>query len=544
MTQNRLFRRGGFQTRPCQPEPRLCRTFLKFAGFLSAVVLCLFISAASFADDAHLLVIFHTNDVHGHAITETDRDGRIIAMGYDRLKAIVDGEAAKHKMLLDAGDVLHGTAFATAKRGELAARAVSLLGYDAIAVGNHEFDYGPDRLLELRDKYRLPFLSANTKKKSDGKLIFPPYSVTYFEDLRVGVFGLTTPMTETSTDPKNVISLSFGTQADLTDTAREMTRILRENLSADIVIALTHVGSEPYCEPMSQAIARAVPGIDIIIDGHSHSVLPDLRVNNTLITSTGAYSANTGRITVDRKSGGGFAMSSVLIPASDAEKVVPNPELSWALTALDGELNRELSGVVAVSPTDFNGERKYVRSGSTNLGRVICAALIKETGADAAFLNGGTIRGSIASGDITKKDILTVLPYANYVRAVNMKGSDLLASIKYGLSEPGSGAFPQFYGMSVSARESFVIKNGAKIDSLEVESVTIKGQPLDENAVYKIATNDFISSGGDGYSLFAGYDYDEFGTLNDAFLKFISEASADELAAIDGADVIIIKQGI
>ncbi len=257
---------------------------------------------------AHDLVIYHTNDVHGYMFEARDGDGKLTHIGYDRLKAMVDADPSPHKLLLDAGDVLHGQSFATAKDGELAAIVLGMMGYDALATGNHDFDYGRERLLELADRYRLRFLSANVV--SDEGYILPPYLIRSWGDLRVGIFGLATPETRTSTNPVNVAGLTI---RDPIEASRKMVRRLK-NERVDLIVALTHMGSEAYCNPSSLTIAEQVPGIDVILDGHSHSTLAT-RVKRSdsseaLVASTGAFFENVGKVMIDRKRGGGFIISA------------------------------------------------------------------------------------------------------------------------------------------------------------------------------------------------------------------------------------------
>ncbi|MDR1515593.1 MAG: bifunctional metallophosphatase/5'-nucleotidase [Synergistaceae bacterium] len=512
--------------------------------FLLCFAIAFALPAVAFAA-VHDLVIYHTNDVHGYTFEERDHDGQLTRIGYDRLKAIVDSDPSSRKLLLDAGDVLHGQAFATSKRGELSAIVLSLMGYDAIAAGNHDFDYGSARLLELADKYRLNFLAANItadKPDSRGGYILPPYTVRSWGDLKVGIFGLTTPETKTATDPRNVEGLSI---SDPIKSAREMVKKL-EREGADLIIALTHVGSEPYCVPMSQTIAEKVAGIDIIIDGHSHSVLTT-RVrraddSSALVASTGAFFQNIGRITVDRKPGGGFTISGKTLPASslEFENMSPDPAMSMAMGVLKAEYDKEMGQIVLKVPFDLDGARERVRSTSTNMGRIICASLTDATGADAALLNGGSIRDSIQAGSVTKGQLLSVLPFGNYIYTIEITGKDILAALNHGLSQPGAGAFPQFWGMEVTTRPGEAAgSDGTKASPFSVDSVMIGGKPLNPDGTYTLAINDFMHAGGDGYDMFTKYPYHEFATLEEVFRNFVEKK--DESALREISDAVVMK---
>ena len=495
---------------------------------MAAITVILLVSGAGAA--RHDLVIFHTNDVHGYAFEEKNASGDLTRVGYDRLKAIADAEESPRKLLLDAGDVLHGQAFATARRGEMAAIILSMVGYDALAAGNHDFDYGQDRLLDLAGKYRLNFLAANvTRANKKGVSILPAYLVKNFGDMKVGIFGLSTPETPTTTDPRNVIGLQF---TDPIASAKNMVKLLKGE-GVDLIIAVTHMGSEPYCKPMSQTIAAEAPGIDLIIDGHSHSeaIINVKRRDGgeTLVVSSGFYFQNLGRVDIDRKKGGGFTFSAQILPASSLAAFDPDPAMREAMDVLKSELEKELEQVVMNLPFDLDGSREKVRSSSTNLGRVICASLVEATGADAAMLNSGSIRDSIASGDVTKGQMLSVLPYGNYVYLIEITGKDLLSALNHGLGQPGSGAFPQFWGMEVIAKETALTGTDGPKNALAADSVKIGGYPVKDDAKYVLAINDFMHSGGDNYEMLTKYEYREFATMEEIFRNFVTERDKSTL---------------
>ncbi|MDR3280849.1 MAG: hypothetical protein LBT23_10085 [Synergistaceae bacterium] len=238
------------------------------------------------------------------------------------------------------GYALSGQAFASALRGELVARMLSMMKYDAIAAGDHDFDFGWERLLSLRDTHELGFISANVRERDGNRPIMLSYVTRNFPNLKIGILGLSTPSTPTVTDPRNVAALSFGDPDETINIARETVRRLREQDGADLVIALTHLGSEPDCDPSSLTLAREVPDIDLIVDGHSHSELDGgIKAGNTMIVSAGAYLTHLGRVDVFASPGGGYEFKARLMPASESENVTPKPELSSALEILKNELD-------------------------------------------------------------------------------------------------------------------------------------------------------------------------------------------------------------
>jgi 2',3'-cyclic-nucleotide 2'-phosphodiesterase (5'-nucleotidase family) len=505
-----------------------------------AAVMCLLSAGVALAASRPVLVIYHTNDVHGYVFHETDADGSAKHWGYDYVKTFVDRDPAYNKLLLDAGDVFSGQAFATLLKGELVARMLAMMRYDALTAGNHDFDYGWERLLSLRDIHGLNILSANVRENIDNRPIMLSYVTRNFPNLKVGIFGLSTPATATTTDPRNVAALTFDDPDATIKAAREVVRRLREHEEADMVIALAHLGSESYCDPSSVRLAREVPGIDLIIDGHSHSRLENgLTEGGVMIASAGEHLTSLGRVEAFRKEGGGFTFEARLLPAEESEKIKPKPELSIALEILKGELAQELGVVSTRSPIDLDGGRARVRYGSTNMGRLICASMMAGTMADAAIINSGTIRGSIPAGDITKRTMLSVMPYGNYAYTVTMTGRDIVAALNEGLSSPGSGAFPQFYGITVKAKKYEAdMPDGTKAEALRAEEVTILGTPIDMDASYTVAINDFMYRGGDGYTVFSKYPRSEFETLDEIFRDFMSRADAETIRRIDRAVVL------
>ncbi|MDR1021394.1 MAG: 5'-nucleotidase C-terminal domain-containing protein, partial [Synergistaceae bacterium] len=348
-----------------------------------------------------------------------------------------------------------------------------------------------------------------------------------------------TPETTTSTDPRNVAGLRF---IDPVASAKKMVKLLKDE-GTDFIVAVTHIGSESYCNPMSQTIAEEVSGIDLIVDGHSHSEA-GIRVkgrdgHETLVVSSGAYFQNLGRVNVDRKKGGGFVLSSQLLPASSLSDIDPDPAMREALGVLKSELEEELGQAVMNLPFDLDGSREKTRSSSTDLGRVICASLVEATGADAALLNSGSIRDSISSGDVTKGELLSVLPYGNYIYLIEVTGKDLISALNHGLGQPGSGAFPQFWGMEVTAKKTVLTgPDGSATDALAADSVKINGKALEDEKRYVLAINDFLYSGGDGYEMFKKYEFKEFATLEEVFRDFVTGQGESALRAISDAQVL------
>ena len=508
---------------------------------LSVIILSLASSAALKAQQAPELVIFHTNDVHGYALPVWDKSGRLLNIGYAVFKGYVDSVRAPNKLLLDAGDALSGQPFATVQQGLLVARMLELVKYDAIAVGNHDFDFGTPRLVELTFKYDLNFISANTHKKEDGTRLFKPYIIKDYGGLKVGVFALTTPETAFKTHPDNVSALAFSRPAEIGNLAEELTAQLRRE-GAQLVIALTHLGTTAQNSPSAQDIARAVPDLDLIIDGHSHSEVAGLKEGKVLIVSTGAHFKNIGQVEVRRGNKGQFVLSTRLVTAAEAGLVPPDPALDALGATLEAEMERELNQVVATLPFALDGNEQVSRVFSTNLGRLICAALKRSTGAELAIINSGSIRAGLPAGEVTRKQLLQVLPFGNHAVTVKLSGSELIETVNHGLSQAGEGGFPQFYGMTVTAIElknkadgEEEAPNGGRVDIIE-----IGGRPISPEDSYTVVVNDFMYSGGDGYRMLSGRPGQQYATVEEIFLKYLSETNRETLDFVNLDDVLTV----
>lgn len=481
--------------------------------------------------------IFHTNDIHGYAVETLDDDDVPEHIGYARAKTFIDAQEADHKLIIDAGDVLHGQSFATITRGESMARLLQAMGTDIFVPGNHDFDYGAQRLLDLQEQYDLPIYANNVTK--EGKTIFDGYIVQKFGRIKVGIIGITTPETPIKTSPKNVEGLSFSTPEEILMSAAERVYAMKKQ-KCNVIIAVMHMGDESYLEPNSVQLAQLLPDIDIIIDGHSHSVLENNKVGETYIASTGEYFENLGMITIHLKGKRVQSIEADLVPAAEFKDVEPNAEIAALIEDINGGIQPILEEVVATAPVRLEGERELVRSGSTNLGRMVAEAMRLETGADICITNGGGIRASIEPGDVTKGQIISVLPYGNMVMMVNATGEEIVQVLN-DVMIVGEGAFPQFSGMTVEVTEDK--KKGA--DGVEylcykVKRVLINGAEIDPAKEYSVAINDFIYAGGDGYNaIVENRTAREFGSMDEVLIQYMAFPDAVELVSEN--NFIVVK---
>lgn len=414
-------------------------------------------------------------------------------------------------LLLDAGDALHGLPFATISKGESIVRIMNTMGYDVMTPGNHDFNYGYERLMELKEIMEYPLISANVYK--DGEPLFTPFVIKEVAGIKVGIFGLTTSETAYKTNPKNVEGLEF---KDPVEIAESMVKQLKDE-GVDFVIALAHLGIDEDSEDTGKKVAENVKGIDLIVDGHSHSVLESgLEVGDALIVQTGEYTKNLGIVEIEFEEGEVISKKASLFTKDEGADIVEDEEVKDIIAKVDEENNEITSVKVGETAVRLDGERENVRTGETNLGNLITDAMLQASGADLALTNGGGIRASIEAGDITTGDIIKVLPFANYVVVIEAKGSDVLAALNNGVSAypEQKGAFPQVAGITYTIDEA----------TSTVTDIMVGDEPIDLEKTYKVATNDFIAAGGDEYIMFKDCKVlVELSALNEILAAYIQE---------------------
>ncbi|HBE8126967.1 TPA: 5'-nucleotidase C-terminal domain-containing protein [Staphylococcus aureus] len=405
--------------------------------------------------------ILHTNDIHGRLAEEK---GRVIGMA--KLKTVKEQE--KPDLMLDAGDAFQGLPLSNQSKGEEMAKAMNAVGYDAMAVGNHEFDFGYDQLKKLEGMLDFPMLSTNVYK--DGKRAFKPSTIVTKKGIRYGIIGVTTPETKTKTRPEGIKGVEF--RDPLQSVTAEMMRIYKD---VDTFVVISHLGIDPSTQEtwrgdylvkqLSQnpQLKKRIT----VIDGHSHTVLQNGQIYN----------------------------DDAL--AQTAEVIIPNNTI------------------------DFKGERDDVRTRETNLGNAIADAMeaygvknfSKKT--DFAVTNGGGIRASIAKGKVTRYDLISVLPFGNTIAQIDVKGSDVWTAFEHSLGAPttqkdGKTVLTANGGLlhiSDSIRVYYDMNkpSGKRINAIQIlNKETGKFENIDLKRVYHVTMNDFTASGGDGYSMFGG----------------------------------------
>ncbi len=464
------------------------------------------------------VVILHTNDMHGFFV-EGKYDGMGLAKIAAYYKRVLAGNPAT--FLIDGGDALQGNNLVTVSDGETGTGLMNDAGFDVMVAGNHEFDYGSEQTIKLADMLNFPMLSANVKR-ADGSDFLKENVIIEKGGVKVGFFGLTTPETTYKSHPDNTAGLKF---LSIYDVAAEQVKTLKAQ-GAQIIVCVAHLGDEG--DYTSASVAEKVDGIDLIADGHSHTI-ENIEVNGTLIVQAGEKTKNLGRVDFLMQNGKIVGKTEALLSkklmsdfsgdqavAMDIDKVV--------------ELNKPiLEKVIATSPVQLDGEKPQVRAGETNLGNLIVESLLDISKADIAFTNGGGIRSSLPAGDITVGDILTVLPFGNTVRVIELSGADVKAALENGFStypEP-LGGFPHVAGLTATF-------DASKPAGERVVEVKVAGELLDLNKTYSLVTNDFLVAGGDNYEMFKGKKViGEFGAMDEVLIDYLNANGFDK-AKTDG----------
>ncbi|HHW7726656.1 TPA: bifunctional UDP-sugar hydrolase/5'-nucleotidase UshA [Salmonella enterica] len=478
-------------------------------------------------DKTYKITILHTNDHHGHFWRSEYGEYGLAAQ-----KTLVDSirkEVAQEGgsvLLLSGGDINTGVPESDLQDAEPDFRGMNLIGYDAMAVGNHEFD-NPLTVLRQQEKWaKFPFLSANIYQKSTGERLFKPWAIFTRQDIKIAVIGLTTDDTAKIGNPEYFTDIEFRKPAE---EAKVVIQELNMNEKPDVIIATTHMGHYDNGDHGSNApgdveMARSLPAgsLAMIVGGHSQDPVcmasenkkqvnyvpgtpcaPD-KQNGIWIVQAHEWGKYVGRADFEFRNGEMKMVNYQLISVNLKKKVTwdngkservlytpeiaENPQMLSLLTPFQNKGKAQLEVKIGSVNGLLEGDRSKVRFVQTNMGRVILAAQIARTGADFGVMSGGGIRDSIEAGDITYKSVLKVQPFGNIVVYADMSGKEVVDYLTaVAQMKPDSGAYPQF------ANVSFVAKEGKLTD------LKIKGEPVDPAKTYRMATLSFNATGGDGY---------------------------------------------
>lgn len=477
--------------------------------YIVVFLLFLLFSFDTYAGDTFTLTLLHTNDIHGRAVEFYHDEWGQMAGGFARIAALAQDQRRDnpHTLLFDAGDVFSGTAECSLSEGRIMLLGAAITGYDAIALGNHEFDYGRDVLAAYIEHSSVPLLSANTFWQSTGNPFAPGYAFFEINGVSIMVVGLTTPSTPTSSHPQNTVGLRFAQPEPI---VRQLQETYGDRY--DILVILSHLGLDA-----DRQLAEAVPGIHVIVGGHSHSRLEHaIQIHDTIIAQAHQWGLYLGRIdlTIQNASIQSFAAS--LLPLD--ERVAPNPLVrslleDWlqpaAYDLLDETLATTAEPIARSAPW-------WV--GDSALGNLFTDSLLWQTQADFAVYNNGGLRDDLAAGRITLRDLYRVEPFGSTIQTLKLSGH-LVQQLFVHMARRGGDAV---------AGASYAVAGTAPQD------VRIQGEPLDVGRTYTVAVSDFLAAGGSNYWMLPrGQVEQEHGLVRDGIAAFLL-AHPDYEPAVDG----------
>ncbi|MBN2054974.1 5'-nucleotidase C-terminal domain-containing protein [bacterium] len=437
------------------------------------------------------VTVLFFNDIHGHLqpFTIVQDDEKIEVGGIARLATLItriedDNRAAGAlTYTLIAGDILQGTPMSTVFMGKPDIECFNMMGVDAITVGNHEFDFGLENFLFLKQHSRPPFLSSNVIWKESGELVCQPYvSLPITDNLNLTVIGVTTEQLMTTTKPSNVAELA------VTDAVTAVRRIYDAVEGGGPVILLSHSRART-----DEAIAEAVPELNAIIGGHDQILLnPRKLVGEVPVFQAFEKGKYLGRLdfSVDTATGEAELVAWEYLPIS--ADIPLDEAINAHVEQYHQQLDAAFQEVIGKALVFLDAERGRIRYEETNLGDLITDIMREYTSADIALLNGGSLRASIAPGDITVEDVFKTMPYANEVVVLELDDDTILETMKRSVSatrEEEDGGFLHISGMRMVIRER------------KPMVVTVAGEPLEAGKMYRVAVTDFMSTGGDGYHM-------------------------------------------
>ena len=450
-----------------------------------------------------------TADIHGHIEPYKPRGANYFIGGMAKMVEYVKSmrERQSNLLMLDIGDAPYNTNVANLFEGEPVINIMNLMGYDAMVLGNHDFDFPFDVMERNAGLANFPFLSANTYHDAGYPEFLNPYVFVEVNDLVFAIVGLTDDSSAWYTHPKNVEGIVF---MDHFDAAERYVNEVRDY--ADVVIGLVH------CHGDNGKIAEQVDGFDFVLGGGNDIVAFPKKMGESYLVSAGKHAEMIGQLNLNFWNDEliGFNFSNVFMSENLKEDPFAKILADKYVSAMDEKLNT----VVAKTEVDLDGERSTVRLKESNLANIIADSLIALTGADVAIQNGGGVRASIEKGEITIKDIYTVLPFDNTVVVVEATGKTIWETLEHGVSwyPSAGGGFLQVAGMEYTF-------DASKEPGERIVSVTVDGEPIKMDKVYTLAANDFLTGGGDKFTMLAECE-EVLRTkhfLRDSFKEYIQE---------------------
>lgn len=486
----------------------------------------LFVGAATMAAADFSLTILHTNDIHSRVESINKYDSTCNADGeaegkcfggmariktkMDELRASMDNQ---NVLVLDAGDPFQGSLFYTTYKGAAEAEFMEAIGYDAMAVGNHEFDDGPEGLSKFIDKVSFPVLSGNLDLSAEASLKdkVKDHLILEVGGKKIGIVSALAVDTVDTSSPGDNVKFQDEIEALKADVAA------LEAEGVNMIIALTHVGL-----PKDLEIAAAVPGLDAVIGGHSHTFMSNDKegapayptmVGSVPVAQAYAYSKYIGKLSLTFDDAGNVTAAEGEPVVLDAS-VEPNAEMAARIAEMGAPIEEMKKRVVASADDVINGDRAVCRVEECPMGNLVADAMldrVKDQGVQIAIQNGGGLRASIDAGDVTMGEVLTVLPFQNTLSTFEVTGQMMIDALENGVSqvEEVKGRFPQVAGLKFTWDPSIAPGEGRIVDVMVADGDGYV--PIDPEASYLAVSNNYVRNGGDGYKMFRdaknAYDY-------------------------------------
>jgi 5'-nucleotidase/UDP-sugar diphosphatase len=514
-------------------------TLKKLTSVLLGATLAVSGTVCAFATDSDdttdfCVKIVHTNDIHARV----EENAKSSIIGMPKLKTLIDSftESSDMDLVVDSGDLFHGQSIATLVQGESIAELVKACGYDAMTAGNHDWNYGKDRLKELAKLADVEMLTGNVVDESGEQFFDNEYYVETTskdgQELKVGIFGVIDPDIYSKTAGTNVEGLTFTDSAEYAIMAADEL----EEMGCDVVIALTHT-----YDPVS--LASKVDGVDLWLAGHEHvdidSEVTTPDGSKSRVIENGYYLYEAGLIDLDCSLDSDGEVVSIDINANKADysatqNLEENAEVKAVLDNIKSEQSVILNEVVGSTPQDLDGVWEDLRIDETNLGRAVTDAYLLETGADIAFENAGGIRASVKKGDLTYGDIIGISPFGNYIVTKQITGKQLVEILetsidiqKKSIAANDSGeydAWPENSG-SYLQTGGITVEYNLDLDyGKRVISVKVGNEPLDDNKLYTVATNNFVAVNENYPQLANAEETGEYSACDEALIKYFSQS--------------------
>ncbi|MBZ0298481.1 MAG: 5'-nucleotidase C-terminal domain-containing protein [Anaerolineae bacterium] len=521
----------------------------KISLFVSVLLLAVLWMPVAAQDDTYALTIMHTNDVHAEHEPNSDGNG-----GAAREATVVKQirDEVENSLLLDGGDRFTGTLFHIQWKGQDSAQIMNMIGYDAMTLGNHEFDNGDEVLAAFVDALNFPVVTADVDFSQSPVLAgkVQPYVVLEVGGQQIGIIGLVVPETEILSSPGPELVFSH----DLVGVTQQMVDELTAQ-GVDKIILLTHIGIEA-----DTMVAQSVSGVDVVVGGHSHTLLSNAYTGAygeyplvlesasgepVLVVQASTKTLYLGRLDVEFDASG--VLSSWNGDTILLSRYIPaDPDVSDLVAGLAEPIAEMRTRPVGEASVYLTGDRSVCRVEECNLGNLIADAMRADSGAQIAMMNGGGIRADIDEGEITLGEVLTVQPFQNLLSTFSLKGSDVIAALENGVSqiqldangnvqrEGAAGRFLQVSGLRYTADPT--LEPGSRIVSVEVMNDAGEYEPIDPDTIYTAVSLNFMRTGGDGFSVLNDNAIDpyDFGDLDfEVTLNYI-EAHNPVSAEVEG----------